>query len=436
MRSVASLLAASGLVQLVSAAACKPHFCRDAILGAPGGIDDCNVFLLTTVILPVVTVYSTPTSAVTKTHTRTIEETETDSYTSNFQPSVAIWSTYTSVDVVHSVTHTTKKLITTTTSPKFTKTTTTALATTTSTTTTMTTTKHFPKKRQEQAQPETISNSVIPDYASACSYASVYTSNCLQLGATTSVTTISPVDSLVLSSVLVSTASADSSVYVSSTITQTTVKTLPSLHSTKTVESTTTSVISTSTTTLYTKTATHLSLGIKVSTLATTTTTTTLVTASPTPYVIKVTSSDSSPSLKNSFLDWISRAYNPILGSNGYTATYAIGFTDSFDANVFVLTPQGLAVIIQTWSGTKLINTPYYLTVDSNGYVVPNSAPSATDSIINCSLTNSGGSLTLSGCNYYLGAHQFGSGIGALHILTASSTVDSGFAFTLFVDSY
>ena len=302
-----------------------------------------------------------------------------------------------------------------------------------------TTKKNSYKVRREDGddtpQPQTITNSIVPEYASACSYAHVYTSNCLNLGAVATVTTIvPPVDSIVLSSTLISTASADSSVYVSTTITQTTIKTLSSLHSTTTVVSTTTDVISTETSTLYTETATQTSFGVKVSTLATTTTTTTLATASPTPYNLKVSDYPSGySSLKNSYLDSVVQANFQALSKNGYTATYAIGFTSSGSASNFVITPQGLAVIIKSQSGGKTVNTPYYLTVDSNGYVVPNSAPSATDNVITCS-TPAGRTPTLS-CNYYFGAKKFTYGSSSLTILTAS-TSDIGFDYSVLTSSY
>ncbi|CAK7219588.1 hypothetical protein SBRCBS47491_003904 [Sporothrix bragantina] len=438
--SLTTLLAATGLVQLASAAACKPRFCRNAILGAAdnSGIDDCNAFLLTTVILPVSTAYSTPTAAVTKTHNRVISETETDSYTSDYQPTSVIWSTYTSVDTINSVTLTTKKLVTTTTSPLTTKTTTTALHTTTSTTTTMTTTRRFGKKRDEGGDEnplaQTITQSVIPEYASACSDVDAYTSNCLALGATATVTTISPVESLILSSTLTSTASADSSVYVSTTITQTTTKTLPSLHSTKTVESTTIIVTSTDTSTEVTATSTITSYGIKVSTLVTTTTTTTLATASPTPYTFKVYSGNSN--LNGNYLDYVTKAKQPVLTNSNFPGDYAIGFAGASSANVFVFTPKGLAVIVPSGSGSNTVNTPYYLTVDSNGNVIPNSAPASDATIITCQLSTIFGTTYLSSCNLYLTSKKITVAGSSLTILTASNSNSGSLTISVSTSSY
>ncbi|CAK7207232.1 hypothetical protein SEUCBS139899_010042 [Sporothrix eucalyptigena] len=440
MRSVASLFAVAGLVQLASAA-CRPQYCRNAILAAGTGIDDCNAFLLTTVILPTETVYSTPTSAVTKTKTHTFSETETDSVTESFQPSVVIWSTYTSVDVINSVTHTTKKIVTTTTSPLYTKTTTTALATTTTTSTTMTTTtKNFFKRSVvEVPQPTTVTNSITSDYASVCTYIPRYVSNCLQLGATRSVTTIDPpIDSIVLSSTLVSTASEDVSVYVSSTLTKTTTKTLPSLHSTKTVDSTTIDVTSTSTLTSVTGTLTHTSKGITTSTLATTTTTTTFSTTSPTPYILSVsaqTSGSNAPSEVGYYIDWVTQAVQSALQDGVWTGAYALGFASKSSADNFVITSSGyLATIVSTTgSNGKQVNTQYVLTV-VNGYVIPDPAPSASSTIITCSITQSGGSLYLTGCNYYLYATKYTSASNSgktINLIGASSSSSVGGKLTL-----
>ncbi|CAK7212976.1 hypothetical protein SCUCBS95973_001643 [Sporothrix curviconia] len=427
MRSFTSLLAASGLVQLASAAACKPHFCRNAILSSDPNLSDCSAFLVTTVILPVSTVYSTPSAVVTHTHTRVISETETDSVTSDFQPSLAIWSTYTSVDTINSVTLTTTKLITTTTSPKITKTTTTALATTTTTTTTMTTTKNGHQKlkmRVEDApEAQTITNSEIPAYASACSYANIYASNCLALGVSATTTTLTPVESLTLSSTLVSTASADSSIYVSTTITETSTKTLPSLHSTTTVESTTIDVTSTETSTLYTKTATHTSFGIKVSTLATTTTTTTLATASPTPYTCKVSSSGSE---SKKYLDLVS-----VSSSSSFPGSYGVSFaSSSSSAGKFVSTPLGLAVIYKTGSGSNTVNTPYYLVISpSGGYIVPTASPSSSDTILSCTIKTTG-TPSFTSCTASLYAKTLS---GVTYLTTSGS---GALSFTLSATSY
>lgn len=378
--------------------------------------------------------YSTPSSVVTLTHTRTISETDTSSYTKSYQPSSVIWSTYTSVDVINSVTHTTTKQITTKQTTKYTATRTTALSTTTTTTTTMTTTKangNF-KKRVDISgpQPVTVTPSETPGYAATCYRVPRYVYNCIDLGATHSVTTIVPaIDSEVLSSTSVSTASGDTSVYVSSTITQTTTTTLPSLHSTKTVSSTTTDVISTSTSTTYTKTTTHTSTGIKTSTLGTTTTTTTLSTASPTPYLIKVTSEiggGGAPSETTNYIDWVTTANQNALKNSFTYGSYALGFVgSSVDGDLFVITPEGyLATIISTGSGKNKVNKQYLLTV-VGGYVIPDASPAAGAAIITCTLNpGSGGKATLSDCNYNIFATTWSSNGGSLNIVGATTDSD------------
>jgi hypothetical protein len=354
--------------------------------------------------------YSTPSSVVTRTHTRTISETETDSKTESFQPSIVIWSTYTSVDVISSVTHTTTKKITTTTTTRFTKTTTTALSTTTSTTTTYTTTRPGGGHKRSAAisdgpQPQTIVPSQTPEYAGVCHHVSRYARNCLSLGATQSVTTIvPPIDSEVLSSTKLSTASADTSVYISTTLTKTTTKTLPSLHSTSTATRTTTTVVSTSTSTTFTKTTTKTSTAIKTSTLGTTTTTTTRSTTSPTPYLMKVSSQDfssgSAPNMVGSYVDWITPGGTTALSSFPYS--YALGFIDGVgNGNLFVVTAAGyLAVIVRSYPSTGQVNAPLLLTVVNGIYVVPNIAPAADAELISCMLSQSGNSATLANCNY------------------------------------
>ncbi|KIH89182.1 hypothetical protein SPBR_07132 [Sporothrix brasiliensis 5110] len=336
-------------------------------------------------------------------------------------PSVAIWSTYTSVDLINSVTHTTTKQITTTTTTKFTKTTTTALSTTTSTTTTMTTTRNGGgggggHKRfvapafvalEEDPQPQTIVPSETPEYAGVCLYVNRYSRNCISLGATPSITTIvPPSDSEVLSSTKLSTASADVSVYASTTRTKTTITTLPSLHSTTTAIRTSTTVISTSTSTTYTKTDVQTTKAILTSTIGTTTTTTTKATASPTPYLMKVASqsfsSGSAPNVVGAYVDWITPGGTLALSSFPYS--YALGFVDGVaNGNLFVVTAAGdLAVIVRSYPSTGQVNTQLVLTVVDGGYVVPTLSPAAGTQIVSCTLNHSGSTASLVNCNYNL----------------------------------
>lgn len=394
--------------------------------------------------------YATPSSVVTQTHTRTISETDTESKTESFQPSIVIWSTYTSVDVINSVTHTTTKQITTTSTTKYTKTTTTALSTTTSTTTTMTTTKagggggHKRFVVQEGPQPQTITPSQTPEYAGVCHHVSRYARNCISLGATQSVTTIvPPIDSELLSSTSLSTASADTSVYVSTTLTKTTTKTLPSLHSTTTSTRTTTTVVSTSTSTTFTKTTIKTTTAIKTTTIGTTTTTTTKSTTSPTPYLVKVSDQDfttgSAPNMIGAYVDWITPGGTSALASFTY-GSYALGFiSGSSNGNLFVVTPAGyVAVIVRSYPSTGQTNAQLLLTV-VNGYVVPNIAPAANAEIVSCTLNQgSGGAATLSGCNYNLYPTTWSTNGRTVTIMAATTApnVDGELSFQLTASSY
>ncbi|KAL1888953.1 hypothetical protein Sste5346_009221 [Sporothrix stenoceras] len=449
MRGFTSILAVASLAHLASATvnACRPNYCKKAIELQPAGIEECNSFLLTTVILPTETDYSTPSSVVTKTHTKTISETETDSKTESFQPSSVIWSTYTSVDVINSVTHTTTKKITTTSTTKFTKTTTTALSTTTTTTTTYTTTKAGGggyKRSAASAEgptPTTIIPSQTPEYAGVCHHVSRYARNCLSLGATQSVTTIIPaIDSEVLSSTIISTASADTSIIISSTLTKTTTKTLPSLHSTKTTTRTTTTVVSTSTSTTFTKTTTKTSTGIKTLTLGTTTTTTTKSTTSPTPYLLKVTGQTTSPgvsSMVGSYVDWITPSGS---GLSNWPYNFALGFIDGASyGSAFVITPAGyLAVVYRVTSGLSHTNTPMLLTVVDGNYVVPTASPAANANLISCSLSTSGGTTTLANCNYNLYPTRYPAGNSYVTIMSATQDASPAgqLTFSLTATSY
>lgn len=257
-------------------------------------------------------------------------------------------------------------------------------------------------------QPTTIVPSQTPEYAGTCKHVSRYARNCLDLGATTSVTTIWPdVESKTISSTLLSYASADTSLIVSTTLTKTTTKTLPSLHSTATATRTTTTVISTSTSTTYTKTTTKTTTGIKTTTLGTTTTTTTLRTTSPTPYIMYVKSEDysqgSSPDVATGWVDWITPGGQSAL--NGYPYSYALGFVYvASNADIIVVNRDGyLATVRQDYPRTG-VNTQLLFTVVDGGYVVPNASPASDAELIKCSVSPSGGKAYLTDCthNFYV----------------------------------
>ena len=366
-----------------------------------------------------------------------------------YQPSSVIVSTYTYVDVVNSVTHTTTKKITTTTTTKFTATRTTALSTTTTTTTTMTTTKpgggFGPIRIRQEIGPDTtvVTPTDTPAYAATCYRVPRYVNNCLSLGATRSTTIITPaVDSETASSTIIYTASANASIYVNSTTTATTTTTLSSLHSTKTVSSTTTNVISTSTSTSFTKTSTTTTNAIKTTTLGTTTTTTTKSTASPTPYLVKVTAQTpggSAPSEVGTYVDWLTVSYWPALASTFTYGDYALGFVNGAGSgDRFVVNTDGrLATIISSGSGNNRVNTQMYLTV-VGGYVVPDSTPAADASFITCSIVTGGSTATLVSCNYQIYATSWNHGNGAINIVGATTSTSQGGQLTasLSVTSY